>query len=239
MDLRRHNKIEKKREYQVFRMPSRGKGRQTRAIVMLSGGLDSTVALYWAMNQDLLIQTLSFNYFLRSKKEIFAARKIASINGVKHREIKLGFLKEIEDSKPVNPVLKKAELAYVPSRNVIFYSIATCFAELDDAKFIVAGHNRDDVRDFPDSSISFFNRFNSLTKIGLFSNDRTGRVILPLAKLSKVRVIELGSSLGVPFELTWSCYRSSTWPCGVCHSCRLRSTAFKQARICDPLMNVE
>jgi 7-cyano-7-deazaguanine synthase len=212
---------------------------RTRAIVMLSGGLDSTVALYWAMNRGYEIQTLTFNYFLRSKKEGQAARKIASINKVKHREINLDFLKEIEDSISVNPLLKRAEKAYIPSRNVIFYGIATSFAELSDAKYIVAGHNRDDIRIFPDSSISFFDHFNSTTKLGLFSGDRTGRVILPLAKLSKKEVIKLGEKLSVPFKLTWSCYRSSNRPCGKCHSCRLRAIAFKEAGIEDPLLRIK
>jgi 7-cyano-7-deazaguanine synthase len=211
----------------------------TRAIVMFSGGLDSTVALYWARAQGYRTRTLTFNYFLRTKRELEAAREIASINGVDHLEINLDFLKEIEDSRTLNPVLRHAEQAYISSRNLIFYGIASSFAEVEDAKYIVGGHNMDDVRDFPDSSVSFFRHFNSITKIGLFSGDRTGRVILPLSRLTKTEVIRLGNKLKVPFELTWSCYRSSIKPCGKCHSCKLRASSFNEAGIPDPLFPVK
>jgi 7-cyano-7-deazaguanine synthase len=210
--------------------------RRTRALVLFSGGIDSAVALYWAKKQKKYeTETLTFNYFHRSRKEIQAAIKIAAMNSVRQLELGLSFLREIEDSKSRNPLLKKADSAYIPSRNMIFYGIATSFAEIEDASYIVAGHNKDDVSSFPDASTNFFNHFNATTKIGLFTGKRTGRVILPLSKLSKARVIKLGAKLGVPFELTWSCYRSSKAPCGSCHSCKLRTRAFKEAEIRDPL----
>ncbi len=215
---------------------SKTAGTKIRAIVLLSGGLDSAVALYWAKRKEYRIQTMTFNYFLRSSKEAQAAKKIATMNKLPYKEINLDFLKEIEDSKTRNPLLKKAESAYIPSRNVIFYGIATSFAEIADAKYIIAGHNNDDVENFPDSSIPFFDHFNATTKMGLFTGDRTGRIVLPLGRLSKVEVIKLGAKLGVPFEVTWSCYRSSEQPCRRCHSCRLRVSAFAEAGITDPLL---
>lgn len=206
------------------------------AIVLLSGGLDSAVALYWARARGYQVETLAMNYFLRGIRESEAARRLAQLNRVEHREIRLDFLKEVEDlSLGRNPSLRLAESSYIPSRNVIFYGIASSIAEVRGARFIVGGHNRDDVEKFPDSSLEFFRLFNSATKVGLVSGAKTGRVILPLAKLSKAKVVKLGSKLGVPFELTWSCYRSSERPCGKCHSCLLRKNAFLEAGISDPL----
>jgi 7-cyano-7-deazaguanine synthase len=212
------------------------KGRKIRAIVLLSGGLDSAVALYWARSKGFLVETLTMNYFLRGRRETETARELARFNHVKHREINLDFLKEIEDLEiGSNPSLSRAESSYIPSRNIIFYGIASSFAEVSNSRFIVGGHNKDDIKNFPDSSLKFFRLFNSATKTGLLSGARTGRVIVPLAELSKAEVIKLGSKLGVPFELTWSCYKSSRKPCGKCHSCTLRRTAFQTARIPDPL----
>jgi 7-cyano-7-deazaguanine synthase len=209
------------------------------AIVLLSGGLDSAVSLYWALSKGYKVQSLGFNYFRRSKKEIETAKKLAAMNRISYREVRLDFLREIEDSTSQgrNYRLEQAESAYIPSRNVIFYGIASSIAEIVDARYIVGGHNRDDVKSFPDSSPEFFRRFNEMTKIGLLTFGRTGRVVQPLAKLSKAEVIKLGNRLGVPFELTWSCYSSGKTPCGKCHSCVLRKESFDEAGIVDPLCN--
>jgi 7-cyano-7-deazaguanine synthase len=208
------------------------------AIVLLSGGLDSAVSLYWALKKGFKVQTLGFNYFHRNKKEIDAAKKLARLNKVNYREIRLDFLREIEDSAQArNDLLEEAERAYIPSRNVIFYGIASYIAEIVNARYIVGGHNRDDVKSFPDSSADFFSRFNAMTSVGLMSGARTGRVILPLAKLSKVDVIKLGNRLKVPFRLTWSCSRSAKTPCGKCHSCTLRKKSFEEAGLDDPISN--
>ncbi len=206
------------------------------AIVLLSGGLDSAVSLYWALKKGYRVQSLGFNYFHRNKKEVEAAKKLARLNKVSYREVSLNFLREVEDStQRTNDLLEDAERAYIPSRNVIFYGIASYIAEIVDARYIVGGHNRDDVKSFPDSSLDFFDKFNTLTSVGLMSGARTGRVILPLAKLSKVEVIKLGKRLKVPYELTWSCSRSTRTPCGKCHSCSLRKKAFEEAGLTDPI----
>lgn len=213
-----------------------GEKKQDLAIVMLSGGLDSTVALYWAKQRGFMIRTLGFNYYLRSRKEISASKKIALLNGVKHHEVNIDFLKEIDDLQTKrNPLLNDAEHAYIPSRNVIFYGIASSIAEVINARFIVGGHNSDDISNFPDSSPRFFKQFNKTTEIGLYTGAKTGRVVMPFSKLSKAEVIRLGAEMKVPFELTWSCYRSSQRPCLECHSCKLRVSAFAEAGIKDPL----
>jgi len=212
--------------------------KQIRSIVLLSGGLDSAVALFWALKRGYNVETLTFDYFRRSKRETRACQEIAKYAKVKSRIVKLEFLKEVEDSKKEskNPLLKKAPSAYIPSRNIIFYGIASSFAEIADAKYIIGGHNKNDVESFPDSSQSFFDHFNNTALMGKISKGRTGKIGMPLSRLDKSEVIKLGWKLGVPFEMTWSCYSSDRKPCKKCPSCRLRIDAFRKAGISDPLM---
>lgn len=209
-----------------------------RVLVLLSGGLDSVVALYWALNKGYRVETITFNYFLRSRKEMQSCKRLAKFARVKNTLIDLGFLKEIDDLKQKNrnPKLKTAPSAYIPVRNVIFYGIADSIAEVTDAKYVVGGHNKDDTRSFPDSSQRFFDLFNRTASLGKISNGRTGKVVLPLARLDKSEVIKLGKKLAVPFEITWSCYKSTKRPCRKCPACRLRAEAFCSAGIEDPLM---
>ena len=211
---------------------------KTKALVLLSGGLDSAVALYWALHRGFEVESLTFNYFRRSSKEIKACNEIAKKVGCKNRLVKLDFLKEIEDTKTRlrNKLLNEAPSAYIPSRNMIFYGIAASFAEILDARYIIGGHNKDDAVHFPDSSSAFFSLFNKTASLGRISGSRTGKVMLPLAKLDKAGVVKFGMKLGVPFANTWSCYKSSTRPCGNCHSCLLRKEAFRLAGIEDPLI---
>lgn len=206
--------------------------------MLLSGGLDSAVVLYWALSKGHKVETITFDYFLRSPREIESCKKIARRAQVNATKINLDFLKEIEDSRleTRNPLLKKAPNAYIPSRNLIFYAIASSFAEIVGAKYIVGGHNKDDVRYFPDSSINFFRLFNKTAASGKISKGLTGKVILPLSTLSKVEVVSLGNRLGVPYELTWTCYYSGKKPCRKCQACILRKCAFQKAGVVDPLM---
>ena len=180
--------------------------KQIRSLVLLSGGLDSAVALFWALKRGYKVETLTFDYFRRSKREITACREIARYANVKNRIVKLEFLKEVEDSRKEteNPIMRKAPSAYIPSRNIIFYGIASSFAEILDAKYIIGGHNKDDAKSFPDSSHDFFDQFNNTASRGKISKARTGKIVLPLSKLDKSEVIKLGKKLSVPFEMTWS-----------------------------------
>lgn len=210
----------------------------TRVLVLLSGGLDSAVALYWALNRGYVVETLTFNYHQRSKKEIRSSKEIAKRTRTRNTLIDLSFLEEIEDSKKKNenPLLRYAPCAYIPGRNMIFYGIASSLAEVMDAKYIVGGHNKNDTRSFPDSSRNFFSMFNRTACVGKISKGRTGRVILPLATLNKTQIVRLGEKLDVPYQLTWSCYASYKKPCQSCPACLLRAEAFSSAGLIDPIM---
>jgi 7-cyano-7-deazaguanine synthase len=206
-------------------------------MVLLSGGLDSAVALFWALDQGHEVETLTFGYFQRSKREIQACKRIARRAGCPNRVVRLPFLKEIEDWKneSKNPDLFSAGSAYIPCRNIVFYGIAASFAEILNCATIVGGHNRNDAEAYPDASIRFFNHFNRTASLGRVTGSKTGRVILPLAGMDKSEVVRLGAKLGVPFELTWSCYGNGKEPCGHCMSCTLRRKAFSEAGIQDPI----
>ncbi len=195
------------------------------------------MALYWALHRGYTVETLTFDYYHRSVREIEACKRLANYAKVRNRALKLEFLKEVEDllREIRNPVLKKAPSSYIPSRNIIFYGIASHLAEITDAKYIVGGHNRNDVASFSDSSRMFFDQFNKTVRIGKLKEDRTGKVLLPLVNIEKSEVVELGWKLGVPFDLTWSCYKSRKSPCGKCAACILRKKAFDAAGIIDPL----
>ena len=184
------------------------------------------------------METITFDYFLRCAREIESCKKVAKRARVKGTKIRLDFLKEVEDSRreTKNPLLKKAPNAYIPSRNLIFYAIASSFAEIVGAKYIIGGHNKDDVHHFPDSSANFFRLFNKTSAFGKISKGLTGKVILPLSSLDKVEVVRLGNRLGVPYELTWTCYYSGKSPCRKCQACILRKSAFQKAGLVDPLM---
>jgi 7-cyano-7-deazaguanine synthase len=196
------------------------------------------VALYWALDQGYQVETITFDYYRRSRKEIQACIGIAKYSGCPNRKINLGFLKELDDCKKEtkNPRLLAAQSAYIPSRNLIFYGIASSFAEIGDARYVVGGHNKNDTRNFPDSSHSFFQLFNRVASLGRITKGRTGEVVLPFVRLDKFEVLLLGARLKVPFELTWSCYKSGKRPCGNCLSCKLRAESFRKAGLRDPLL---
>jgi len=212
----------------------------TRSLVLLSGGLDSAVALFWAINRGYEVDTLTFDYFHRGQKEIQACAKISRKVNCQNHILQLNFLREIQDEFSKgnlrNPKLSRVPSAYIPCRNIVFYGIAASIAESSDARFIIGGHNKDDALTYPDSSSLFFDLFNKTASIGRITRGRTGRVILPLARLDKSEVVRLGSNLRVPFELTWSCYKNGKNPCDKCPACILRKEAFEKAGIEDPLL---
>ncbi len=205
-----------------------------RAIVLFSGGLDSAVALYWAQAQGLAVISAEFEYYQRPERERRACRDLRVRTGITDQIIiPVPFLREAADvpaQELSNPALARAPQGYIPLRNLIFYSLAAYHAEILGARYIIGGHNRTDCESFPDAGPSFWEQLNRLFKLAIWSySEIQTEIVLPLIELGKTEVIRLGARLGVPFDLTWSCYFDAEHPCGTCESCVERARAFAAA----------
>lgn len=199
----------------------------SRALVLLSGGLDSAVALWWTMRQGYDTVPLAFQYKGRPAREARAAREIARHAGLSLIEADLPFLMEPIDAKvhPDARVANSPPRGYIPARNAIFYSSAAFHAEILACSTIVGGHNAADAGRFPDATPDFFERFERLLAEGLWSPDGTSgpHFVMPLSSLTKLEVVALGRDLAVPMALSWSCYEDGEAPCAACPSCIERS----------------
>ncbi|HEY7778164.1 MAG TPA: 7-cyano-7-deazaguanine synthase [Nitrososphaeraceae archaeon] len=206
-----------------------------KAIVLMSGGLDSTTCLYWAKNKYDEVYAITFNYFHRINGEKIATRKITRLLGVRLIEVQLPFIKE--QSEYSNFEERSADQpahSYIPLRNLIFYSISGYFAQVNKIQNIVGGHNAGDGKIFKDATGSYFKRMNQLIKQGLLDSADCN-ILLPLKEKSRVDVIRLGLKLRIPFGLTWSCHRAGRVHCGNCYACKQRLDAFKILRRSDSI----
>ena len=211
-----------------------------KAVILISGGIDSAVSLYWAKARSWDVRPLTFHYFRRPPQEVVATRKVLEAAGIVNlREIDLPFLREVDDLKAggiENATLLRSPEGYIPARNMVFYALAAYAAEPLGARWVIGGHNGSDPEAFPDASPKFFNFFNSMYRLGLWSYPQTPvQILLPLSGKSKVDVVRLGLELGVPFELTWSCYWDRAKHCGTCASCTERREAFEALGVPDPI----
>ncbi len=210
-----------------------------QAIVLLSGGVDSAVTLWWAKAQGWDVRPLTFDYFGRPRQEHAAVEALVARSGVRPvRRVELPFLKEVDDLRPdgfANRVLTESPEGYIPGRNLIFYSLAGYYAELEGSRYIVGGHNGTDPEAFPDASPTFFDSLNRMFHLSLWSYDRSPvEAVIPLGGKSKEDVLRMGLAMKVPFEVTWSCYWDRDNPCGTCVSCRERREAFAAIGAPDP-----
>lgn len=213
-----------------------------KALVMLSGGLDSATCLYWAKKKFSEVHAITFDYFGRLEQEKRAAAKLAKRAGVTELiRIGLPFVKEASDF--YDGRLKKQDLqdlwsSYVPARNLMFYSIAAHHAEYLGADWIIGGHNSHDVTFFKDASSGYIEALNDLFKKGcLLCNGRAYRIVLPLAKKNRQEIIRLATRLKVPIGQTWSCHNNGRNHCGRCYACRQRLEAFSSLGLEDPAFN--
>ncbi len=207
-----------------------------KAIVLLSGGLDSATVLYYALDQGYAVRALVFDYGQRHRKEIAAAKAVARAAGVALEVVKISMpwkgssLLDANVRVPVSGVKKGViPSTYVPARNIIFLSFAASFAEATGARAIFIGANALDYSGYPDCRPAFFKAFQKALDVGLKAGvEHHGvRIETPLLRMSKAQIIRLGVKLGVPYEKTWSCYQGGFRPCGVCDSCRLRAKGFE------------
>jgi 7-cyano-7-deazaguanine synthase len=208
------------------------------AIVLLSGGIDSATTLFWAYNEGYNIIAITFEYGYRPKNEKKAVLKQAEKLGIRVIEVPMEYIKQATDLRwegfPVPSVINAPE-GYIPERNIIFYSIASYFAEIYGCKLIIGGHIAEDPVKFPDVSDEYFTELEKLIKKGKHFKDKASiEFLFPLLNKTKSDVIKLAKELGVPFEWTWSCFTDSEHPCGLCHSCQERAEAFKKLNYKDP-----
>lgn len=215
--------------------------RGTRALVLLSGGIDSAVALYWARERKWDVEALTFDYSGRPEREAAATVALARAVGVPLHRAPVPWMMEAGDLPPElrkEPALEAAPEGYVPARNLAFYAIAAYYAEALGARRVVGGHHGADADRFPDASPDFFRAFEHAANLGLWSRAREPLTVqLPLRGLVKRQVLDMGFALRVPFEATWSCYWDRTEePCGQCQSCAERASAFAAAGRPDPLV---
>lgn len=218
-----------------------------KAIVLLSGGLDSTTCLAYARSLGFECYALSFFYQQRHQIELEAARNIASLYGAReHRIVPLEFLGAIGGSSLTDlttdiPLTSDNTIpsTYVPARNMIFLSIATAWAEVVGADTIFIGVSAVDYSGYPDCRPDFIKAFETMARLGtkVGVGGAQLRIQTPLISLSKKETIELGLSLGVNYEHTLSCYQPSKdgQACGKCPSCLLRLKGFEESGLIDPV----
>ncbi|MGD8192400.1 7-cyano-7-deazaguanine synthase QueC [Brevibacillus ginsengisoli] len=217
-----------------------------KAVVVLSGGLDSTTCMGIAKEAGYELYPLTFDYGQLHNREVEQAKQIASFFEVPaHKIVNMGFLREIGGSAltddsvevPTDGVEDGIPSTYVPARNLIFLSLATAYAEVIGAEKIYVGVSAVDFSGYPDCRPAFIESMNETinlaTRVGSEGTDLV--IEAPLQHLSKQQTIELGLSLGVPYHLTTSCYQGGDEACGVCDSCRLRIKGFKEAGAKDPI----
>ena len=216
-----------------------------KAVVLLSGGLDSATTLAVAHRDGYACYALSFAYGQRHRTELEAAEQVArSLGAVQHKTVALD-LSAIGGSALTDPSIPVPELGgsgipvtYVPARNTVFLAVATGWAEVLGADEIFIGVNAVDYSGYPDCRPEFIAAFEKVanlgTKVGV--EGRRIRVRAPLVALSKAEIIRLGTDLGVDYSLTVSCYSADGQgrACGRCDSCRLRREGFKAAGVPDP-----
>jgi 7-cyano-7-deazaguanine synthase len=216
-----------------------------KAVVLVSGGLDSSTVLAIARDEGLECYTLSFDYGQRHRAELQAAGKISQIMGSREHRVAQLDLGVFGGSALTDMSLHIPEsettgipITYVPARNTIFLSYALAWAEVLEARDVFIGVNAVDYSGYPDCRPGYIAAFekmaNLATKAGVEGHEL--RIRAPLINLSKADIIRKGTSLGVDFSLTVSCYQADAQgrACGRCESCRLRKEGFKAASIIDP-----
>lgn len=216
-----------------------------RAVVLLSGGLDSATTLYAAKALGFKAFCLTFEYGQRHAREINAAKKIAARAACPVKLLKISLPwkgSSLLDKRLPLPkrrkIFKGIPSTYVPGRNTIFLSFALSFAEAVGATDIFIGANALDFSGYPDCRPRYFRAFSKCARLATRagSGEKRIRIRTPLIALKKSQIIKLGMKLGVPFKSTWSCYKGAKKPCGSCDSCILRAKGFREAGVTDPIL---
>lgn len=220
-----------------------------KAVVLLSGGLDSTTVAAMARESELELYALSFDYGQRHKRELEAARAVAKAVGVVRHEIMtlpLGQLggsalttdAEVPDAPAPGDIGQEIPVTYVPARNTVFIACALAYAEVVGADEIHLGINAMDYSGYPDCRPEYVAAYQEVAKLATKQGveGRAPTLMTPLIHMTKAEIVTAGMAAKAPLELTWSCYRGGAKACGTCESCVLRLQGFASAGTRDPIV---
>jgi 7-cyano-7-deazaguanine synthase len=220
-----------------------------KAVVLLSGGMDSATAAAVALDRGFEVCALSFRYGQRHARELEAAKRVAERLGLRRHVVLDIDLRafggsaltgdlEVPKDTPLERIGSTIPATYVPARNTIFLSFALAWAETLGAADIFIGANALDYSGYPDCRPEYIEAFERMANLATRSGVEGGhlRIHTPLISLSKAEIIRLGGGLGVEYALTWSCYDPTPegTACGHCESCILRRKGFREAGVADP-----
>lgn len=211
-----------------------------KAVILLSGGLDSATVAAQAIADGYQAIALSFRYGQRHERELLAARQVAEALNIRDHfivDVNLAqwggsALTDASIAMPIEGVqVGEIPITYVPGRNTVFIAIALSLAEAKGAEAIYLGINAVDYSGYPDCRPDYLEAFQKLatlsSKVGVEGN--APKLVAPLVMDSKTDIVRRARRLGVPIDLTWSCYQGGEIPCGVCDSCRIRNQALMEA----------
>lgn len=220
-----------------------------KAVVLFSGGIDSTTALYWAKKEFSSTFAMIVNYAQRHSIEVDMAQQIAGQLKVETHVIQLPLKdivfsalidkeKEIPESLATSKNKAGIPFTYVPFRNGIFLSLAAAFAESREIFNLITGFNLIDTPDYPDTTETFTKKMEAAINQGTSASitGKTFKIHTPLIGKSKKEIIQMGLELGADYSYSISCYRGDEVPCLKCPSCDIRDNAFKQLNTEDPLI---
>jgi 7-cyano-7-deazaguanine synthase len=221
-----------------------------KAVVLLSGGLDSTVTLAVAISAEYKVIPLTINYGQRHIRELRAAKEVVKFYNLEKHVIidldltvfKTSALTSLDINVPEGTrddlSGKMIPVTYVPSRNIIFLGIAAGLCESESAERIFIGANSIDYSGYPDCRPEFFEAFQKTLEVGTKAGieGRPPLIEAPLLHLTKADIVGLGKRLGAPLHLTWSCYEGGVKACGRCDSCLLRLRGFREAGYEDEIV---
>lgn len=218
---------------------------KNKAVIVLSGGLDSSTLAYYLHEKGYELICISFNYGQKQVRELESAAYITrQLNGI-HHIIDLAFMNQyLQSSSLINAALNNPKENYakenmlvtvVPNRNTMMLSLAWTIACANQAKAVAFGPHKGDNYVYADCRPDYFNALNLALRLGTIdSRDENLQLIAPFIDFTKAEIIQTGQKLGVPFAATWSCYDGQKQHCGKCGTCRQRKQAFIEAEITDP-----
>jgi len=217
-----------------------------RAVVLLSGGLDSATALGWARAEGFQCHALSVDYGQRHRAELDAAGRVAlHLGAAEHRAVRVDLgsfggsaLTDPSLSVPTSGLQPGIPVTYVPARNTVLLSLALAWAEVLEARDIFIGANAVDFSGYPDCRPEYIRAYEAMANLATKAAVEGARLTIhaPLLSMPKAEIIRRGASLGVDFSITVSCYQATDdgLACGRCDACRLRRAGFQEAGMADP-----